>query len=279
MVGAADGAMIARGAADTRPLVRLAAVQVAEALPPPERARAVGALLADPLRSVRIEAARVLAGTQRQLPPQLSDAWSKAASEFVAAQKYNADRPEARVTLGQFYANQGMFDAAADEFAAARALDASFVPAYVNAADALRVQGRDPEAARMLELGIEQSPKNADLHYALGLARVRLEQPERALGEFERTLQLAPDSARYAYVYAVALNSFGRSAEALRALERSLKRWPTERDLLFALASMQRDAGHRAQALATAQRLLAAHPEDGDARALARELGAHAGGK
>ncbi len=279
MVGAADGAMIARGAADTRPLVRLAAVQVAEALPPPERARAVGALLADPLRSVRIEAARVLAGTQRQLPHQLSDAWSKAASEFVAAQKYNADRPEARVTLGQFYANQGMFDAAADEFAAARALDASFVPAYVNAADALRVQGRDPEAARMLELGIEQSPKNADLHYALGLARVRLEQPERALGEFERTLQLAPDSARYAYVYAVALNSFGRSAEALRALERSLKRWPTERDLLFALASMQRDAGHRAQALATAQRLLAAHPEDGDARALARELGAHAGGK
>jgi len=277
--GAAEAATIARAAADAQPLVRLAAVQAAEALSPPDRVRAVGGLLADPLRSVRIEAARVLAGMQGQLPPQLNGAWSKAASEFVAAQKYNADRPEARVALGQFYANQGMFEAAADEFAGARARDPAFVPAYVNAADALRVQGRDPEAARMLELGIEQSPRNAELHYALGLTRVRLKQPERALGEFERAMQLAPDNARYAYVRAVALNSLGRPAEALRALERSLRQWPSDRDMLVALAAIQRDAGQRAQARSTVQRLVAAHPEDPDAQALARELGVETKGR
>jgi len=277
--GAADAAAIARAAADAQPLVRLAAAVGAGSLPPAERIRAVGKLPADPLRAIRIESARVLAGAQRQLPPQQGDAWAKAADEFVATQKYNADRPEARVTLGQFYADQGQFDAAAGEFTGALSLDPKYVPAYVNAADALRVQGRDADAAKMLERGIAQAPKNAELHYALGLALVRLKEPERALGELEGATRLAPDSARFAYVHAVALNSLGRRAEALRVLERSLKRWPADRDMLVALAAVQRDAGQRAQARSTVQRLLAAHPEDPDAQALARELGVGAQGR
>jgi tetratricopeptide (TPR) repeat protein len=277
--GAADAAAVSRAAADVQPLVRLAAARAAETLAPAERLRAVGTLLADPLRAVRVEAARVLSGVQRQLSPQQGAAWARAADEFVATQKYNADRPEARVALGQFYADLGRFDAAADEFAGALSLDAGYVPAYVNAADALRVQGRDAEAVTALERGVAQAPKNAELHYALGLALVRFKEPERALGELERAARLAPDNARYAYVRAVALNSVGRRAEALRALQRSLQQWPSDRDMLVALAAIQRDAGQRAQARSTAQRLLAAHPEDPDAQALARELGVAAKGR
>jgi predicted CXXCH cytochrome family protein len=277
--GAADAAAVARAAADAQPLLRLAAAQAAATLPAAERPGAVGVLLNDRFRAVRIEAARVLAGVQRQMPAQQGEAWAKAADEFVATQKYNADRPEARAALGQFYADQGRFDAAAGEFAGALSLDVGYVPAYVNAADALRVQGRDAEAARMLEQGIAHAPRNAELHYALGLALVRLRAPERALGELEGAMRLAPDNARYAYVHAVALNSLGRRAEALRALERALGRWPADRDMLVALAAVQRDAGQQAQARSTVRRLLAAHPEDPDAQALARELGVAAKGR
>src|SRR5262249_22535519 len=49
--------------ADSDPLVRAAALRAMEPLPPEDRARLGAAMLSDPLRSVRIEAARLLAGT------------------------------------------------------------------------------------------------------------------------------------------------------------------------------------------------------------------------
>ena len=96
------------GAQDSHPLVRLAAVQAAEALPVPERAAVAAPLLGDPLRAVRIEAARVLAPAVPGSASLVRDpAWTRAAAEFVATQNYNADRPEARVALGSFDAALG----------------------------------------------------------------------------------------------------------------------------------------------------------------------------
>ena len=85
----------------------------------------------------------------------------------------------------------------------------NYVPAYVNAADAFRQQGRDADAIRTLKEGIAVQPSNATLHHALGLAYTRGQQRDSALVEFARSVQLAPDNPRYTYVYAVALNSMG----------------------------------------------------------------------
>jgi tetratricopeptide (TPR) repeat protein len=253
-------------------LLRLAAAQAAGRLPDTERAQIAGPLLADPLRAVRIEAAQALAGLQDALPAHQRAAWRAAADDFVATQNYNADRPEARVALGSFQARLGRAELAQAQFASARQLDPGFVPAWVNAADALRAQGREADASALLEQGIAQVPNDASLHHALGLSLVRQQQLPRALKEIERAAQLAPNEPRYAYVHAVALHSVGRPADAIQVLERATVRWPADRDLLLALATMQRDAGRRDAARAAVQRLLAAHPGDRDARTLAAEL-------
>ncbi len=232
-----------RAARDAQPLVRLAAVRLAETLPPQEQLPILAPLLADPLRAIRIEAARASAGLQDSLPAEQRAAWQKAADEYLATLRYTADRPEARTALGTFWARLGSFDDAQAAFAQAIALDPHHVPAYLNAADALRVQGRDADARLMLERGLAQVPQSAALHHALGLTLVRLGQSKEALRELERAAQLGADEPRYAYVYAVALNSTGKPADALRVLERSTARWPADRDLLLALATMQRDAG------------------------------------
>jgi predicted CXXCH cytochrome family protein len=269
--GAVDAARSASRNAD--PLIRLAAARLAESLPPGDRGFAVGPLLADPLRAVRIEAANALAGApQNELSPELRNAWQRAADDYVAAQRYNADRPEAHTNLGSFYARLGRFDAAHSEFTAALKLDPRYVPAYVNAADAYRAQRREEDAIRTLHEGIAAAPGSASLHYALGLAYVRAGQRAAALPEFARAVELGPSEARYAYVYAVALHSLGRSAEAVRALERDATRWPRNRDILFALATMERDAGHRDNARRAAQRLLEANPDDREARSLVEQL-------
>jgi tetratricopeptide (TPR) repeat protein len=270
--GSGDASTAQRAARDAQPLLRLASVQLIELLPPQEQLRLLAPLLSDPLRAIRIEAARAAAGQQDALAPERRAAWQQAADEYVATLRYTADRPEARTALGTLYTRLGRHDEAQAAFAQARALDPRHVPSYLNAADALRLLGNDADARQMLELGLTQAPQNAALHHALGLTLVRLGQPKEALRELERAARLAPGEPRYTYVYAVALHSTGKPSDALRVLERATARWPDNRDLLLALATMQRDAGQGEAARRTVRRLTEAYPDDRDIAALAQQL-------
>jgi predicted CXXCH cytochrome family protein len=269
---AVDGALVERLASDRDDLVRLAAVQLAARLDGNSAAQVLAALLADPRKAIRTEAARELAGMQSRLQEPVQTAWRKAADEYVASLRYNADRPESRVALGNYFGALGQASAARDAFESAIALDPQFVPAYVNAADLLRSEGQDAEAAMLLQRGLVQVPKDAALHHALGLTQVRLGQRSAALASLQSAARLAPDSSRYAYVYAVALQSSGQSGQSRKLLAQATRRWPHDYDLWFALASFEAQAGHVDTAREAARHLLAEYPGDRDARQLAQQL-------
>jgi predicted CXXCH cytochrome family protein len=260
-------------ARDPDPLVRFASVQLADRRPPEARVDVLAPLLADPLRAVRIEAARSLAGAQDRLSPAQQKDWKRAADDYLATLDYASDQPESHVALGVFRAALGEHEAAAKAFDAALRLDPSFEPAYVNAADVLRAQGRDGAAEAMLLRGLGQAPKSASLHHALGLTQVRLGQLGLALGSLRRAVELDESNARYAYVYAVALHSSGAGADAIERLQDAAKRWPNDRDVLMALTSFELDAGRRADAANTARRLLDAYPGDPEVGVLAARAG------
>ncbi|HET7204297.1 MAG TPA: tetratricopeptide repeat protein [Steroidobacteraceae bacterium] len=270
-LGAYDAATVQRAVADADALVRLAAAGVGAGVPPGGR-DALVPLLDDPRRAVRVEAARVLAETRDALPPEALAAWQRAADEYVATLHYNADRPESNVALGGFHAVLGQAAQAEAAFAAALRLDPGFEPAYVNAADVLRAQGRDAEAVALLERGLQHAPQGASIHHALGLAQVRLQQTASALGSLRRARDLAPDVPRYTYVYAVALHSTGRPGAAIELLEQAVRRWPTDRAIGLALASYQAGAGRREAARRTASTLLERFPDDPEVEALAAQL-------
>jgi tetratricopeptide (TPR) repeat protein len=268
-------ATVARAVAkDPSPLVRLAAAGLAETLPPAERLAVVTPLLADPLRNVRTEAARVLPAVPAgAMTPAQATAWNRATAEYVATLGYTADRPESRVALGTLRASQGRYAEAQAGFAGALALDDRFVPAYLNAADAHRAAGDDDSARKMLEAGLARVPDDAALHHSLGLTLVRQQQAEPALRALARAATLAPDERRYAYVLGVALHSYGRSREAIGTLERAAARWPDDRDILIALVTIQRDTGRMDAARRWAKSLLSSFPGDPEVSALAAEIG------
>jgi Flp pilus assembly protein TadD len=222
------------------PLLRQASLVALEALPPEQRAALAAPLLGDPVRAVRIEAARVLAPAAASLAGAQRAAFDAAAKEYVDTLRYNADRPESRTALGTFYGELGRYDDAERALRSAIALAPRYVPAYANLADLRRAQGRDADAEAVLREGLAAVPDDASLHHALGLALVRLRRMPEALRELARAAALAPDDARFAYVYAVALNSAGRRAEALKELERALKRHPDDRELRTARAEFAR---------------------------------------
>jgi predicted CXXCH cytochrome family protein len=201
------------GIKDANPLVRHAALGVFDTLPPGQR-REIAPLLSDPLRSVRMRSARTLAPLpERELGPADAAAFAKAADEYVAGERFNADRPENRTNLGGFYAERGRYMEAEAEFRAALALDPAFVPAWVNLADLMRLRQREPDAEALLRQGLERSPEDATLHHALGLSLVRQKKNAEALRELKRATELAPANARFAYVYGVARTELQKPAE------------------------------------------------------------------
>ncbi|HWZ69809.1 MAG TPA: tetratricopeptide repeat protein [Stellaceae bacterium] len=259
--------------ADPDPLVRSAAPRALSASASEATRQAVASLLRDPIRAVRIEAVRALAGTDLlSLTPELQTAMVSATKELVAAEMVDADRPEAHLNLGLLDLRRRQMPEAEAEYRTALRLDPGFVPAMVNLADLDRLRGVDQEGAELLKKAMTIEPNNADVRYALGLSLVRRHDYAGALDLLRRAHELVPDNARYAYVYAVALNSTGAPGEAMTLLEEAHQRHPADRDTLMALVSIARDKGDFALALRYARELVTLDPGNAQLRALLSDL-------
>jgi len=241
---------------DSDALVRRGAVASVELLPPQGRTQLVAPLLTDPIRAVRIEAARLLAGT----PPELLRADQKAAlesavSELISSEMATAERPENHMNLSLLYAQMGRATDAENELKIALRLDPEFVPAMVNLADLYRSQQRENEAQQILEKAIAVAPDAAEPIHALGLLKVRQKQYQEALRLLAKAATLQPSNVRYSYVYAVALHSSGQVNQAIAVLQQAHQRRPADRDLLMGLINFEREEGNVALATTYANEL------------------------
>ncbi|MGO9060798.1 MAG: tetratricopeptide repeat protein [Candidatus Binataceae bacterium] len=269
-----DAASAARlGAGDSHPLVRRAAASAMTNSEPAQRARTIGALTADPVRAVRIEAAQVLAGVPADtLPAGDSAPLARAIDDYIAAQQLNADRPESHLNLALLYARTNQPKKAQDELKIALSLDPSFVPAAVNLADLDRELGRDADGEKVLREAIARVPADASLRLSLGLLLIRQGHKSEALPYLADASRLDPGNARFAYIYAVALYGAGRNKDAIGVLEQEIEKHPYDRDALAALASFYRDAGNPRQALAYADRLAQLEPDNPQVQQLLSQL-------
>jgi len=272
-VSSANIELARKGLNDTDPMVRIAAVGMLDGLPGDRIWSLVSPLLSDASRGVRIAAVSVLASVPTFNQP-FSDrtAFERAAVEFVAAQRLNADRPESRSMLGSFYARRGLTGDAEGEYKAALQLSSQYAPAAINLADLYRQLGRDREGESVLRTAIASSRQDAGLHHALGLTLVREHRPDDAMDEFRTATELDPARSRYAYVYAVALHSSGHADDAIKILKGSLVGHPDNRDTLLALVTFSRDAGDIGAALEYADRLSRITPNDNNLSRLADDL-------
>jgi Flp pilus assembly protein TadD len=252
-----------KGLVDSDPMVRGGALSMLEGVPANQLWPLVSPLLSDPIAGVRIRAVSLLAGVPTASQPGTDrESFDRAAAEFLAAQRLNADRPEARTTLANFLAQRGKSVEAETEYKAALKLSPQFTPAAINLADLYRALDRGPDGLKVLREAITAVPQDAGLHYAFGLTLIRQKQNDEALAELRRAAELAPDQSQYAYVYAVGQHSAGHVEDAITTLKENLNKHPADRQTLQALITFNRDAGNIASALDYAQRLAQSAPED-----------------
>jgi tetratricopeptide (TPR) repeat protein len=192
----------------------------------------------------------------------------------MAAQRFNSDRVESLLNLGNLEAETGALDAAEATYRLALERQPRFAPTYVNLADLYRRQGREREAEELLRQGTELEPSEPSLKHALGLSLVRGGRLDQALPLLREASEQGTAEPLYAYVYGVALHSSGATDAGLAELENAHERFPGYAPVLFALTTMHRDAGDLERARAYARRLLDVSPGDATARALLAELAA-----
>jgi predicted CXXCH cytochrome family protein len=258
---------VAAGLDDPDALVRAAAAGAAEGVPPDRRAGLVAPALRDPVRAVRVAAARIVAGVHGGVPADRRPDFEAALGELVASELVSAERPEAHVNLATLYARLGRPADARAALSTALSLDPRFVPALLGLADLARAEGRDDEGERRLEEALRLDPESAEALHGLALVRVRQRRQGEALALLRRAAALRPGS-RFGYVYAIALHSAGDSGRALAVLEALHRRRPADREVLSALVSVARERRDVPRALRHAETLARLLPGDPDVQAL-----------
>ena len=255
------------------PTLRVTALESMEPFPPATRVQEAAPLLADPVRGVRVAAARLLADVpDAQVPEADRPARQRALQEYVDSLQLDADWPEANINLGNLYLRQGRGDEAVKAYRRATELDPLLIGGWVSLADAYRRLGRDPEGEKALREGLRKLPKSAELHHALGLLLVRSGKSAAALAEFRLATELAPDNARFAYVLAIALHSAGQRPKALEVLRAAQARHPGDVEILSALVSINQEVGDNAAALKYARLAAQLLPDDRAIQQLVTQL-------
>ena len=152
-------AAVQRGLADQDALVRLGAVGSLANVDPRLRAQLLLPLVDDPVRAVRLDAARALAPVPTLDLPQAQRAQLETAfTEYETTQSTLLDRPEGLMTLANFYRDRDRPAEAEARYQDAIRLYPTFAPAYANLADLLRQQNRDDDGERVLKQGMAALP-------------------------------------------------------------------------------------------------------------------------
>ncbi|MHC5209310.1 MAG: tetratricopeptide repeat protein [Planctomycetota bacterium] len=254
---------------DEDALVRAAALGALEGAAPSVLVERAAPALEDPVRLVRIEAARILApALDDTFPPGFEGAFE----ELLDSERANADRPESRTNLGNIEASRGDVPAAREAFLWALELDPTYVPAWANLAEVRRVLEGEEACGRTLREGLAAVPGDGHLLHSLGLHLVRSERLPEAVDALRDAAVRRPDVSRYAYAYAMAVEATGRPEEAALLLEDALGRHPYDIELLVGLATLWRDLGDIERARGHAERLAELLPDDPGVRGLLESL-------
>jgi len=272
--GAEAAAALDRALASEEPLLRRTALAALPFARAEERASRLAALLRDPVRAVRVEAANRLAAiAPGRLAPADAGALAAALAEYRAAMERSLDFPFAAHNLGLLAERTNDPARAEASYRRAIEVDPLWPPPRMNLARLLASQGRSGESEALLREALAARADLPEAAYSLGLLLAETGRVGEAAGFLARAAEGMPGNARAAYNAGLALAQAGRDAEAETMLRRSVAADPAGYDSLFALADFLMRRDRRAEAAELARRMMALDPARPEGAQLLRLAG------
>ncbi len=241
-------------------LMRLTALAFMPA-PSDQRVKLVGPLLADPVKGVRIEAARNLTLIPRsELDLNLQEQHDKALAEFQEVLEYSADFADSRMNLGALYIYRGELGMAEAAFKKAIAIDRDLYAAYRNLAVLYSQQQKFDLAEKTLRQALALDDTLYDIHYSLGLLLSEKRRYEEAVTHLEKAAAGLPDHARIHYNLGMLLEFMKQLPEAEKYLAKAVAIEPENMQYLTALARLYMAEQRFDQVAELAEKMMAADP-------------------
>ena len=249
--------------ADEEALVRYTAVRHLVEPDPRRLLPLIGPLLYDPVKGVRIEAARALAGIPpERMPEAIRLKYRQGLDDYRQAMQRTADFATSRHNLGILDAGLGQLEPAMEHYRQAIDIDSQFYPAKVNLAMLYNQQGRNSEAERLLREVVAAQPELYEVKYSLGLLLAELQRFDEAVVYLADAGHGLPKRSRIQYNLGLLLQQLGRSSEAEVALNQALSIEPVNHDYLLALADFYLKQRQLPQARALAKQMTVLFPND-----------------
>ncbi|OUU78434.1 MAG: hypothetical protein CBC38_07555 [Gammaproteobacteria bacterium TMED78] len=254
------------------PLIQLSALDALDNVQLEYRIELAQSFLTNPLRSIRMSAARVLLPVASQLNEKRILDFNNAIKEYQDAQIFNSDRAEGLINLSNLALYQNNLQEAEDILNRAIISENYFAPAYINLADIYQQTGRNNDSISLLNEALKFNSLDANLYYSLALAYVRNNQYKEALDSLSKAVELSPNDPHLHFAMNIALNDYGDKNKALTNLKQSHEKFQGYKPIILALATISRDLGRKDEAISYVEKLLEISPRDRSYQNLLNEL-------
>jgi tetratricopeptide (TPR) repeat protein len=242
-------------------LIRRTAVDNLNASDANQQFELLTSMLYDPVKAVRMEAARRMTEiTDPPLDNNQKKIFQAVLDEYQRSMEYSADFAFGRYNLGNLYAALKQSDKAIENYRAAIKIDNLFYPAKVNLAMLYNQQNQKDQAEQLLRDVVTTHPEMYEIHYSLGLLLAEKKQYKESAGHLAIASQGMPNRARIHYNLGLLLQFLKRDADAKAALIKALELESDNLDYLYALADFYLKKGRFQQAKNVAEQIVAKHP-------------------
>jgi predicted CXXCH cytochrome family protein len=248
---------------DDEALIRRTAVESIASTSQKVMTELIAPLLYDPVKAVRIEAARRLSENPvKRLDPDQEKIFKADLEEYITSMKFSADFAFGRYNLGNLYTALNRPEEAIRNYLAAIKIDDLFYPAKVNLAMFYNKRGENEKAEVLLREVVKAHPELHETSYSLGLLLAEMKKYDSAVVYLKKAAKGMPDRSRVHYNLGLLLQYLKKDAEAEGTLLKALKIEPDNMDYLYALGDFYLKRGKLQKAKNIALQMLAKHPNE-----------------
>jgi Tfp pilus assembly protein PilF len=246
---------------DDEALIRRTAVDYVNVSDTKRQTALLAAMLYDPVKAVRIEAARRMTEIA---DPHLDEAqktiFQSSLTDYQKSMEYSADFAFGRYNLGNLYFALKQPQKAVESYQAAIKIDNLFYPAKVNLAMLYNQIGKNDKAEILLREVAISHPEMYEVQYSLGLLLAEEKKYAEAANYLKQAAKGLPERARIHYNLGLLLQHLKKDSDAEASLLKAQELEPDNLDYLYALADFYLRRKKLQQARSIAKEMVARHP-------------------
>jgi tetratricopeptide (TPR) repeat protein len=235
---------------------------------------AVGPLLSDKVRAVRIAAADLYITIPReQVAPQYEKAFSAAQIELEKSLRYKTDFSTGNVMLADYYLKLQDYENAIKFYLRGLKKDNNMNYAWLNLSAAYNSQGKNQQALQALESALKNDSKNERIYYNMALLYNEINDIPAAEKAFSKAVELKSTNSRVYYNYGLLLNQNKKSKQAEIVLLKGIALNPSDSELYYALAYVYIQSNNKVKTMQTALKLKQLAPNNPNYQEVFKNLG------